>query len=38
LLIRENIESDVNLGIFFPEEVDDEREIVSPKTFAGMNP
>ncbi len=28
----------MNLRVFFSEEVDDEREVVSPKTFAGMNP
>jgi hypothetical protein len=38
LLIRENINGDVNLRVFFPEKVEDEGKVIGPKTFTGVNP
>ena|SRR4030066_925621 len=37
LPIGKDIDGDMNLRIFLPEQVDDEGEIVSTKTLTGMN-
>ena len=37
MLICENVDGDVNLGVFLFEKVDDEREVVGAKALTGMN-